>query len=164
MHFHLSPQKKTSSNSLCHTEKFTLTPLHWLTTLPATWPLYTQSRRVRNRQYLSVYLTTQVNLGLFQLMKDKMENRIGNGNRYNCFGVDVREKTWRRGYVYTWDNTEAWCARSRANLSDLGVIRGAANPWAALQLLQTFFLFQVWGFCKCKKIYQHSFWEKKLYC
>lgn len=34
-------------------------------------------------------------------MKDKMENRIRNRNRNNCFRVDVRERMWRRGYVYT---------------------------------------------------------------
>lgn len=54
----------------------------------------------------------------------------------------------RLGQIYTWDNTEAWCAGSRADLSDLGVIWGTANPRAALQLLQTLLLFQVGGFCE----------------
>lgn len=49
--------------------------------------------------------------------------------------------------IPTGDDAEAWRARSGADLSDLSVVGGAAHPRAALQLLQAFLLFQVWGFC-----------------
>lgn len=57
--------------------------------------------------------------------------------------------------MYTGDDAEAWGARPGADLSDLGVIGGAANPGAALQLLQPFLLLQVWSFCTANKKAMH---------
>lgn len=58
--------------------------------------------------------------------------------------------------IYTWDNAETWRARPGADLPDLSVIGGAANPGAALQLLQALLLFQVWGFCASNKKVMHQ--------
>ena len=58
--------------------------------------------------------------------------------------------------IFTWDNTEARRARPGADLSDLSVVRGAANPGAALQLLKAFLLFQIWGFCTLNKKVMHQ--------
>lgn len=88
------------------------------------------------------------------VFKEKVQNQHKGGLIQKQLQLQSRnEGQWKP--VHTRDNAEAWRAGSGADLPDLRVVRGAANPGAALQLLQALLLFQVWGFCTSNKEVMH---------